>query len=548
MVDIGKKIYAVNRHQEEAHTEEAAKKLGVPYIDLSNYQIVPEVLNIVPQEISLQYQILPYLRIASNIKIGVTNPSDKEVMKFIDDLSHKTGLIFQPVMISKSSFLYGYMFYELFKRQKEENIAKEERQSEESYESKIKDLATAAEVAKNVTVTELLDVIITGAIKTNSSDVHIEPGEENYTIRYRIDGVLQDVVKLKMTQHDALISRIKYLAHLRMDVNNKPQDGRFSFKMDKEKIDLRISLMPSAYGETIVMRLLRQNNQVANLEKMNFRPEALSIIRTAMSRPHGVILTSGPTGSGKTSTLYAILTELNKPERKIITLEDPIEYKIDGIEQSQIDKENNYTFADGLRASLRQDPDIIMVGEIRDTETAEIAIQAGLTGHLVLSTVHANSAPSVFTRLLDIGVKPFLMSGSINMVMAQRLIRKLCPVCSEQYTPDNDVWKEIRGSLDKIKSSLPSEVAEKLTDAPQQLIRSRGCEKCHDSGFSGRLALIEVLVPDDNIEALIRKVEGITEFEKAARDQGMITMEQDGLIKVLRGETTVDEVWRVTKE
>jgi len=548
MVDIGKKIYAVNRHQEEAHTEEAAKKLGVPYIDLSNYQIVPEVLNIVPQEISLQYQILPYLRIASNIKIGVTNPSDQKVMKFIDDLSHKAGLVFQPVMISKSSFLYGYMFYELFKRQKEENIAKEERQSEESYESKIKDLATAAEVAKNVTVTELLDVIITGAIKTNSSDVHIEPGEESYTIRYRIDGVLQDVVKLKMTQHDALISRIKYLAHLRMDVNNNPQDGRFSFKMNKEKIDLRISLMPSAYGETIVMRLLRQNNQMANLEKMNFRPEALSIIRTAMSRPHGVILTSGPTGSGKTSTLYAILTELNKPERKIITLEDPIEYKIDGIEQSQIDKENNYTFADGLRASLRQDPDIIMVGEIRDTETAEIAIQAGLTGHLVLSTVHANSAPSVFTRLLDIGVKPFLMSGSINMVMAQRLIRKLCPVCSEQYTPDNDVWKEIRGSLEKIRSSLPSEVVEKLIDAPQQLMRSKGCEKCHDSGFSGRLALIEVLVPDDNIEALIRKVEGITEFEKAARDQGMITMEQDGLIKVLRGETTVDEVWRVTKE
>ncbi|OQB05396.1 MAG: Type II secretion system protein E [bacterium ADurb.Bin212] len=548
MVDINNKLYALNRAQEERHTQESAEKFGVPYIDLSNYPIVPEVLFIIPQETSLQYQIIAYLKIGSNIKIGMTNPADENAKKLLDDLSHKTKYIFQPVMISKSSFIFGYMNYEKKKKEEEAKLQQQNQENEESFESKITDLSSAAEVAKNVSVTELLDVIIMGSIKTNASDIHLEPGEEKYTVRYRIDGVLQDVVRLPASQYGSLVSRIKYLSHLRMDLNNQPQDGRFSFKTSEENIDLRISLMPSTYGETIVMRLLRQNAQRASLEAMGFRAEALSVIHSAMSRPHGVILTSGPTGSGKTSTLYAILTELNKPERKIITLEDPIEYKIAGIEQSQIDKENSYTFADGLRASLRQDPDIIMVGEIRDTETAEIAIQAGLTGHLVLSTVHANSAPSVFTRLLDIGVKPFLMSGSINLVMAQRLIRKLCPACGEQYTPDNDVWDEIKNSLEKIRSSLPSEVAEKLTDAPQQLMRSKGCEKCHNSGFSGRLALIEVLVPDDNIEALIRKVEGITEFEKAARDQGMITMEQDGLIKVLCGETTVDEVWRVTKD
>lgn len=548
MVDINKKIYALNREQEERHTQEAAEKFGVPYIDLSNYPIVSEVLFVIPQEISLQYQIITYLKIGSNIKVGMTNPADENAKKILDDLSHKTKYVFQPVMISKSSFIFGYMYYEKKKKEEEAKKQQKSQESEESFESKITDLSSAAEVAKNVSITELLDVIIMGSVKTNASDVHLEPGEEKYNVRYRIDGVLQDVVRLPSSQYGSLVSRIKYLSHLRMDISNQPQDGRFSFKTSEEDIDIRISLMPSTYGETIVMRLLRQNAQRASLEAMGFRAEALSVIRSAMARPHGVILTSGPTGSGKTSTLYAILSELNKPERKIITLEDPIEYKIAGIEQSQIDKEHNYTFADGLKASLRQDPDIIMVGEIRDVETAEIAIQAGLTGHLVLSTVHANSAPSVFTRLLDIGVKPFLMSGSINLVMAQRLIRRLCSVCAEQYMPDNDVWREITSSLGIIKSSLPFEVAEELTDTPRQLLRSKGCQKCHNSGFSGRLALIEVLVPDDSIESLIRKVEGVTEFEKSARSQGMVTMEQDGLIKVLRGETTVEEVWRVTKE
>ncbi len=333
-----------------------------------------------------------------------------------------------------------------------------------------------------------------------------------------------------------------------MDLADKPQDGRMSFKTSSENVDIRISLMPSSAGETVVMRLLRQNQEKTTLESLGLRAEALTIIRAAMSRPHGVIMTSGPTGSGKTSTLYAILTELNTPERKIITLEDPVEYKIAGIEQSQIDKENGYNFADGLRASLRQDPDIIMVGEIRDVETAEIAIQAGLTGHLVLSTVHANSAPSVFTRLLDIGVKPFLMSGSINLVMAQRLVRKLCPLCSETYTPENDVWLELMKCLEPIKGLISADLAKMLTDQPVELKKNKGCDKCHNSGYSGRLAVIEVLTPNEQIELLIRKMEGVSEFEKVAREQGMITMEQDGLIKVLQGLTNIEEVWRVTKE
>ncbi len=548
MTNINNKIYALNREQEERHTEELAKRLQINYINLTNYPIAPEVLNIIPQEFAMQYQMIPYLKIGSNVKVAMTNPGDESAKKFLVDLGGKIKLAFQPVLVSKSGFLYGYLAYEKKKKEALERMAEERQESEESFETQIKDLATAAAVARRVTTTQLLDVLIMGAINTKASDIHLEPTEDILIVRYRIDGVLQDVVHLPKTQYDSLISRIKYLAHLRMDLANQPQDGRFSFKTSKEVIDMRISTMPSSAGETIVMRLLNQNQGKISLEDMGFRSEALAVIRAAISRPHGVILTSGPTGSGKTSTLYSILSELNRPERKIITLEDPIEYKIPGIEQSQIDKEHGYNFAEGLRAALRQDPDIIMVGEIRDDETAEIAIQAGLTGHLVLSTVHANSAPSVFTRLLDIGVKPFLMSGSINLVMAQRLVRKLCPVCAENHTLESDVWKEVLSVLLPIKEILPSNIAQFLIENPPVLKKPKGCEKCHNSGYSGRLAVIEVLIPNEAIEALVRQKEGASEFTKIARSQGMITMEQDGLIKVLQNLTTIDEVWRTTKE
>jgi type IV pilus assembly protein PilB len=261
-----------------------------------------------------------------------------------------------------------------------------------------------------------------------------------------------------------------------------------------------------------------------------------------------MILTSGPTGSGKSSTLYAILKELNKPGVKIITLEDPVEYRIPGVEQSQINKEEEYTFALALRASLRQDPDIVMVGEIRDPETAEIAIQAAMTGHLLLSTIHANSAPGVFVRLLEIGVKPFLLAGSVNLVMAQRLVRRVCPVCKEEYTPRPEVWQEIQKILEPVKSMLEENYQAILNSSNPTLLKSRGCDKCRQSGYSGRQALLEVLTPNDEIEQLVAKKASIAEFQKTAQAQGMITMEQDGLIKVLQGITTVEEVWRVTKE
>jgi len=306
--------------------------------------------------------------------------------------------------------------------------------------------------------------------------------------------------------------------------------------------------MPSAFGESIVIRLLGQEKAVLTLDKLGIRPDALAAIRQAISKPYGMILTSGPTGSGKSSTLYAILSELNKPGVKIITLEDPVEYRIEGIEQSQIKPGAGYEFVDGLRASLRQDPDILMVGEVRDGETGEIAVQAALTGHLLISTIHANSAPAVFARLIEMGVKPFLLSGSINLIMAQRLVRKVCQHCKESYTPLPEVWQEAKKALTPIANRLDKNLQQiLLSPTIPTLIRGKGCEFCNQSGYSGRQLIIETLIPDENIESLIIKKATITEFTKAAMTQGMILMEQDGLIKALKGSTTVEEVWRVTR-
>jgi len=333
-----------------------------------------------------------------------------------------------------------------------------------------------------------------------------------------------------------------------MDISDKPQDGRFSFAGPKNtEIDFRVSIMPSAFGESIVLRLLGQEKAILTLASLGFRQDALLEIQKAIHRPHGMILTSGPTGSGKSSTLYAVITELKKPGVKIITLEDPVEYKIPGIEQSQVETDSGYTFALGLKASLRQDPNILMVGEIRDLETAEIAIQAALTGHLLLSTIHANSAPAVYARLLELGAKPFLLSGSINLIMAQRLVRKVCPYCQQAYSPDPTMWQNILTVMSPIKEKLSPEILEKLGPNPPQLVRGTGCVKCNQTGFKGRQVIVEILTPNDTIEALIAKRASISEFERAATTLGMITMEQDGLTKAISGTTTIEEVWRVTR-
>jgi type II secretory ATPase GspE/PulE/Tfp pilus assembly ATPase PilB-like protein len=548
MPDIKNKLFYLSRTQEERHTEEIAKKLNLPYINLVGYPLTEEILNFVPEENAIQYKIIPYLKVGKSIKIASVRPNDPNLKIFLDQFSKTIGVSFALTVISESSLIYGISIYEQNRKVKAKVVSDQVKEEEESFDEKISDLKSASAILQKVTTTKLLDTIVLGAVKTKSSDIHIEPAEKDFLIRYRIDGILQDVVTLSLLQYKQLIARIKYLSKLRMDIVDQPQDGRFSIKTAKgEEIDLRISIMPSTWGESVVVRLLGQEKSILTLESLGFRPDALAVVKAAISKPYGMILTSGPTGSGKSSTLYAILTELNKPGVKIITLENPVEYRIEGIEQSQMKPGAGYEFADGLKASLRQDPDILMVGEIRDEETAEIAVQAALTGHLLLSTIHANSAPAVFARLIEIGVKPFLLSGSVNLIMAQRLVRKICTHCREQYSPNPEIWQEVTKALIPIKNRLSANLQNILMSPKPVLVRGKGCEFCNKSGYIGREVIVEVLVPDDTIETFIARKATISEFVKAAAAQGMITMEQDGLSKALMGSTTIEEVWRVTR-
>ena len=547
MVDIKSTIYYLNRDQEERHVEENAKRLALPYVNLANYPLTSEVLSYIPEEDAIRYRVIPYLKVGRSLKVGAMEPKSPEVTKFINDFGKTIGCDLVPAVISKSSFLYSVASYEKYRKEKEEEAQKVSDQKKEDMSEAISDVQSVAEAVKKVSTTKLLEILVTGAIKTNSSDIHLEPNENALLVRYRIDGILQDVVELTPSQYKQLISRIKYLAKMRMDMIDKPQDGRFSIKFAEESIDLRVSIMPSTFGESVVMRLLGQEKSILNLESLGFRPEALAAIKAAITKPYGMILNSGPTGSGKSSTLYAVLMALKKPGVKIITLENPVEYRIEGIEQSQVAPGAGYEFADGLKAAMRQDPDILMVGEIRDGETAEIAVQAALTGHLLLSTIHANNAPAVFARLLEIGVKPFLLSGSVNLIIAQRLVRKICPYCRQEYSPSVEIWQEVQRVLTPLKDKLSQQMQEILAKPTPILVHGAGCEKCNRSGYIGRQVIAEVLTPSEKVEALVVKSAAISEFRKTALAEGMVTMEQDGLMKVLQGLTTIDEVWRVTR-
>lgn len=539
----------MRRQEEEEQTQTLAQKAGLLYIDLVGYPFAADILLLFPAETMEKLLFAPYLKIGKEIRVGVINSKDEVLKKYLDDFSAANNVKFTFVLVSRTSLLYAIDSFQA-KQEEEKNKALAVGKKRQDLIEKVQTIADIVEAAKKVTTTELLDLLLFSAAKMNASDIHIEPAANDFLVRYRIDGVLQDILRMPLHAYKFLLSRIKFLAKLKMDVVAEPQDGRFSIKRGNDEIDLRISTLPSAYGESIVMRLLGQEIQIKKLSDLGFRPDALEIIKTAIKRPHGMILNTGPTGSGKSTTLYAMIMELRKPGIKIISLEDPIEYRISGVQQSQVDPEAEYTFAEGLRGALRQDPDILMVGEIRDQETAEIAVQAALTGHLLLSTLHSNTAPAALPRLLEIGVRPFLLAGSINLIMGQRLVRKICQKCVQDFVPTEPLWDEVKKILLPMKEKLVPEVAAKL-DLPAAEIKLRrgvGCAACNKSGFLGRQVIVEVLVPTPEIEALIGKQATIAQFVETALAEGMITMEQDGLIKVLEGVTTTAEVWRVTKD
>lgn len=491
----------------------------MPYINLVGYTIPFNVLIIIPEEQAKTNRLVAYNKVGNSVRVATDQPENPNLKNLFQVIKDSTGLDAVLSLCSKSSIDYALKMYAVLPAEeaktKEKVIVGEAEKA--AFEAEIKTLADLKEKIKQIPATRLLDVIFAGAVKGGASDIHLEPQETNLRIRYRIDGVLQDVVQLPADAFKALRSRIKYLAKLKLDITDRPQDGRFDAEAAGEKIDIRVSTIPGAYGELIAMRLLLHEKKFLNLGDLGFRPEAIKIIEDAVKKTNGIIFNTGPTGSGKTTTLYAILGKLNKPGIKIMTLEDPIEYRIVGVDQSQVEPEKGYDFANGLRSVLRQDPDIIMVGEIRDSETGGTAIQAAITGHLVLTTLHTSSAAAALPRLIDMGVPPYLLAGAVNLIIAQRLVRKICPTC--------------KGAGFIIENN------EKKT-----------CPTCSGFKFKGRIGIIETLIPNKEIENLIIRKATISEFEEAAKKSGMKTMLRDGLEKVKAGLTTEEEVRRVVSE
>jgi len=512
MADLDKALQIFSREGEERLVKERSGKINIPYINLIGYPFTPDVLSIVPKQQANAHRVVAFYRMNNEVRVASDKVENPNLIPFLKDLSGATNLKFYLYLCSQSSMKYALSQLEFIRetpKTLERHVISQEYINASFGE--MSDLKSIGGKIANTPVSQILDMIFAGAVHLQASDIHVDPVENGARLRFRIDGMLQDVIVLPEQTYKALRNRIKYLSKMKLNVVDQPQDGRFDIQIADDTVDVRVSSMPGAWGEVIVMRLLNPSGALISLEGLGFRQDALNEIEEAISKPNGAIFNTGPTGSGKTTTLYAILQKLNKSEIKIITLEDPIEYRIDGIDQSQVNPQKGYDFSNALKHALRQDPDIIMVGEIRDKETAETALQASLTGHLVLTTLHTNSAPSTIPRLLDLGVRKFLLSGSINLIIAQRLVRKVCEVCK-------------RGE------------------------RMSACSNCKGTGYRGRIALIETLKISPKINLLIHDGGTIDDFERVAREEGMVTMYQDGMEKVRLGLTTEDEVKRVTAQ
>lgn len=393
-------------------------------------------------------------------------------------------------------------------------------------------------------MTKILEIILAGAICLDASDIHTEPEEKKAKLRVRIDGILHDVIFFELKSYNAFLSRIKLLSGMKLNITDRPQDGRFTILIEKTTIEIRTSTLPAEYGETIVLRILNPKNLI-EIEALGLRKDIAEIFNKEIKRPNGMIIVTGPTGSGKTTTLYAILKRINKPEIKIITIEDPVEYHLEGLSQTQVDPSKGYTFANGLRSIMRQDPDVILVGEIRDKETAEIALQAALTGHLVFSTLHTNDAAGAIARLVDLGVRPISIAPAINMVVAQRLPRKVCKKCVKFTPPSPEDLEKIKKGLARVKKEI---LPPSFLKPEQKIPQAVGCEDCNFTGYRGRIGIYETFLIDDEMERFILTSPSIVDTRELAIKKGMVLMHQDGLIKVLEGITTIEEVERVTGE
>ncbi|PIY72262.1 type II secretion system protein GspE [Candidatus Roizmanbacteria bacterium CG_4_10_14_0_8_um_filter_33_9] len=512
-----------------------AELLHVPFVDINTIAVSPEALAFISESIARKYIILPYSYDSKtdSIYVATAHPLDFSLNDFLEKKTNKRIILSlgnKEDIIKSINMVYIHGLSPEVK----EALAEVSGYNTDNTSEQITTIVKEAPIAK------IVNTILEFAMKGRASDIHIEPQEDKTRIRYRIDGVLQEKLTLPRSIHDSLASRIKILSQMKIDERRIPQDGRFSFKVGNEEVDLRVSSLPTVHGEKIVMRILKKTGGLPMLHELGLRGTQYKDLEEAILKPYGIILVTGPTGSGKTTTLYSILTKLNKPSVNIVTLEDPVEYEIVGINQVQINPQAGLTFGAGLRSFLRQDPNIILVGEIRDKETAQLAIQAALTGHLVFSTLHTNDAATAIPRLIDLGAEPFLISSVLNASVAQRISRTVCPHCKEQYEPVETIKENIKSILGPL---LPA----KYQTSPIMLSRGKGCVECNFSGYLGRIAIFEVLKITPIINKMILQQASAREIEAQAKKDSLIIMKQDGYLKALEGITSLEEVLRVAE-
>lgn len=547
-------ILAHNYAAAEDVAKAKAEVLVVPYLSLSTVAVSPEAMGLIPESVAKRYKVLPFVIDKTNgiLSVAMAHPED---LATVDFLQTKAAMKIKPFMTVEAELMEAIETRYSQSLSTEVSAALKEGGVEDTGVRTVSS-ASLGEVIKEAPIAKIVTTVLEFAIKSRASDVHIEPQEMRTRVRYRIDGILQEKLVLPKNVHEAVISRIKILCGMKIDEKRVPQDGRFNFVSGEEEVDLRVSSLPTVNGEKIVMRLLKKSGKVPTLGELGIRGRALKDLETAAHVPHGIVLVTGPTGSGKTTTLYALMTEINTPKVNIVTLEDPVEYQMEGVNQVQINVQAGLTFASGLRSFLRQDPNVIMVGEIRDEETAALAVQASLTGHMVFSTLHTNSSAGALPRLLDMKAEPYLLASSITAIVGQRVVRKVCPTCIESFVPTKEMVDEIKkilgGLFDAWVSSRQAmiEVAKKA-GAEFLLYRGSGnhgtCPQCGGSGYVGRVGIYEVMPMTTKLGKMVMERVTASDIEKVAVTDGMILMQQDGYLKALDGITTLDEVLRVAQ-
>jgi len=541
---LGNSLVKLGFLSDDEVTAVLSRQYGVPSINLAYFEVDSSVIKLIPMETALKYQILPLSRVGSSLTVAMVDPTNVFAM---DDIKFMTGFNIEPVVASETAIMdaikkhYGSVEDVERKKEIEEIVSFIDEGGAESVELEAEDesslnLAALEKAAEEAPVIKLVNYILTDAVKRGASDIHMEPYEKEYRVRYRIDGVLQIMMNPPVKLRDAIISRVKIMSKLDISEKRLPQDGRIMIKMmhnnKKKQLDFRVSVLPTLHGEKVVMRLLDKENLRLDMTKLGFEPESLAKFQHAIFKPYGMVLVTGPTGSGKTNTLYSSIAQLNKPDTNIITAEDPVEFQLPGINQVQMKEQIGLNFAAALRSFLRQDPNIILVGEIRDFETAEIAIKAALTGHLVLSTLHTNDAPATISRLMNMGIEPFLVATSVHLICAQRLARRVCQECKVV----DDVGPQVL-----IDAGFTPEEAKTV-----KVYKGQGCSTCGNKGYKGRVGFYEVLEITDELRELILVGASALEIRRKAIEQGMISLRRSGLIKVMAGISSLEEVIRET--